>query len=185
MKKATLCVLLFHLSVIPLAQADWFPGENLLTSFMPSTDEWEALENKEEGVYTRLWQRKGAGFSDSYSVAVIPGHAKKLSEFREIVDTPGKKHCGAFESEVLNDSPTNGYSRLMWRTRCSGKGGFVVFTLQVAIQGRDSLYHVQKIWRADVSEQEMTLWRERLSSTSVCDTREPKSPCPEGFQRVQ
>ena len=185
MKKATLCVLLFHLSVIPIAQADWFPGENLLTSFVPSTDEWEALEKTEERVYTRLWQRKGAGFSDSYSISVFSGLADKLSNFRETVDAPGKKHCGTFESETLNESPTNGYSRLMWRTRCGGKGGFVVSTLQVVIQGRDSLYHVQKIWRADVSEKEMTLWREHLSSTSVCDTRGPKSPCPDGFQRVQ
>jgi hypothetical protein len=185
MKKITLCVILFHLFIIPLARADWFPGENLLTPFIPSTDEWEALEKKEDGFYARLWQRKGAGFSDSYSVSVIRGREDKLYEFRKIQDAPGKKGCETFESEILNESPTNGYSRLMWRTRCGGKGGFVASTLQVAIQGHDSLYHVSKIWRADVSAQEMALWRERLSSISVCDTREPKSPCPEGFQRVQ
>lgn len=185
MKRAALFFLLFPLVVIPLAQADWFPGENLLTSFIPSTEEWEALEKKEEGLYTRLWQKKGADLSDSYSVSVILGLEEKLSEFRDNQDAPGKKSCVIFESEVLDQSPVNGYSRLMWRTRCGGKNGFVASILQVAIQGRDSFYHVQKIWRVDVSEQEMALWRERLSSTSVCDTRDPERPCPKEFQRVQ
>lgn len=185
MKKAMLFVLLFLPFAIPLAQADWFPGENLLTPFVPSTEEWEALEKKEEGFHSRLWQRRGAGLSDSYSVSVISEPEEELSKFRESQDVPGKKSCETFESEVLNESPTNGYSRLMWRTRCGGKNGFVASILQVAIQGRDSFYHVQKIWRADVSEQEMALWRERLSSISVCDTREPQRPCPEGFKRVR
>jgi len=185
MKRVMLFVLLLPLFVIPLAQADWFPGENLLTSFSPSTEEWEALEKKEEGLHTRLWQRKGAGLNDSYSVSVISGLEEKLSKFRNDQYAPGKKSCETFESEVLNESPTNGYSRLMWRTRCGDKGGFVASILQVAIQGRDSFYHVQKIWRADVPEQEMALWLERLSSISVCDTGEPERPCPEGFKRVQ
>jgi hypothetical protein len=184
MKKSTLLFLLSPFFVIPLAQA-WFPGENLLTPFMPASEEWEAFEKNEEGFQSRLWQRKGAGLSDSYAISVFSGVEKKLSEFRESQDAPGEKHCKTFKSDVLDESPTNGYSRLMWRTRCAGKDGFVASILQVAVQGRDSFYHVQKIWRADVAEQELALWRERLSAISVCDTRDPNRPCPEGFERIQ
>ncbi len=185
MKRVTLLVLLFPLFVIPPAQARWYPGENLVTSFIPSSEEWEAFERKEDRLYTRLWQRKGHGFSDSYAVSVVPGVEDKLSTSRETLDAPGKKSCETFESEVLNESPTNGYSRLMWRTRCSGKDGFVAAVLQVVIQGRDSFYHIKRAWRVDVSEQEIALWEERLLSASVCDTRDPDRPCPKGFERVK
>lgn len=166
-------------------QAGWPPGENLLTPFQPSTEEWEVWQKEEEGLYSVLWQKKGAGLNDSYAVSVMNGYKKSLSKFRETQDEPGKEHCKAFESQIIEGSPTNGYSRLIWSTRCSGEDGFVAITLQVALQGHDSFYHVQKIWRSEVSEQEMGVWRERLSSVSVCDTRKPESPCPEGFDRVQ
>ena len=132
MKRVTLLVLLFPLFVIPRAQARWYPGENLLTSFVPSNKEWNVFERK-EGVssYTRLWQRKGHSFIDSYAVSVIPGLEEKLSTDREATDAATKEGCETFESTVLDESRTNGYSRLMWRTRCIQKTGAVSTFLHV------------------------------------------------------
>jgi hypothetical protein len=182
-KSVTLLVLLFPLLAIPPAQARWYPGENLLTSFVPSNKDWSEFERKGASSYTRLWQKKGHSFIDSYAVSVMPGLEEKLSTDREATDAADKEGCEAFESTVLDESRTNGYPRLMWRTRCVKKTGAVTI-LQVTIQGRDSFYHVQKLWGLEVSEQEMALWQERLSSTSVCDTRDQARPCPEGFERV-
>ena len=185
MKRVTLFVLLFALFVIPPAQARWSPGENLLTSFIPSTEEWEAFEKNEGGVHTEEWRKRGHGRSDRYAVSVMPGLKEELSVFREAMDAPGKEGCRTFESEVLNQSPTNGYSKLIWRTRCFDKDGLRATLLLVAIQGRDSFYYLMRVWHGDVPEQEMGFWQERLSLTSVCDTRDPDRPCPEGFIRVR
>jgi hypothetical protein len=184
MKRSALLLLFLPLFALSPVRAAWIPGENLLTPVPPSKD-WEVSEKKEGDFRSRLWQKKGEGIKDSYIVSIISGFNKKLPEFRDEQDNPGKKNCETFDSEVLDDSETNGYSRLMWRTRCGGKSGFTASILQVAIQGHDSFYHVQKIWRGEVPEKEMAFWREQLSSTSVCDTRGPKNPCPEGFHQVQ
>jgi hypothetical protein len=179
MKKATLALLLFPLFALSLAQADWSPGENLMIPFSPSTDTWEASDKQQEGFHSRLWQRKGAGLDDSYAISVVTGLEIDLAAFRQIQDDPGTKHCKTFTSDTLDETPVNGYSRLMWRTRCRDKDGFLASMLQVVIQGHDNFYHVQKIWRrVEVPETEMTSWRERLASISVCDTRDSNRPCP-------
>lgn len=179
MKRATLAILLFPLFAVPLAQADWAPGENLVIPFSPSTDAWEVLEKQQEGFHSRIWQRKGAGLNDSYVISVLSGHEENLAAFRKTLDDPGAASCETFTSEALDETPANGYSRLMWRTRCRSKDGFVASMLQVAIQGHDNFYHVQKIWRhAEVPEPEMASWRERLASISVCDTRDSNRLCP-------
>lgn len=174
----------FILALIPAVGAAWTRGENLLTIFVPSDEEWVAYVKSDGDLKSNLWKRKGAGESDSYAVSTIHKYKQDLAAFRKAQDAPGQEHCDRFVSETLDETPTNGYPRLLWRTRCENDDGFTASILQVAVQGRDSFYHIQKTWRAEVSDAEFTTWRDLLQAVSVCDTRRKEQPCPEGFQRV-
>jgi hypothetical protein len=177
-------VVLLSALLVPSALA-WHEGENLLTPYELSTDEWEVFEKDKDGVYSMMWQRKGVGFADSFVVQVLHGADETVKKFRRVLDQPGRKSCGSFESEVLDESEVNGYPRLIWMTECDGDDGSVVArVVQVVIRGQDSLYHAQKLWRSEVSEEEMTLWRQRLASISVCDTRLAERACPDGYEQV-
>lgn len=172
------------LAATPAPGTAWTRGENLLTTFIPSEEEWVAYVKSEGNLKSNFWRRKGAEQDDSYAVSVIHKFKQDLSGFRQTQDAPGQEHCDRFVSETLDETPTNGYPRLMWQTLCESDDGFTASLLQVAIQGRDSFYHIQKIWRVGVSDAEVTSWRELLQAVSVCDTRRKEQPCPEGFRRV-
>lgn len=184
MKSAAPLLALFVLLVAPAgARGSWPDGENLVAP-APSTEGWDVLK-RDEGAYTStLWERKEAGLDDSYVVDVLAGYNEQLPAFREEQDAPGKKACKSFDSKVLEDSPTQGYPRLVWRTLCVGEKGFVSTSLQVAIQGRERFYHIQKVWRGEVPDQDLARWRERITAISVCDTRDPKRPCPPSVETV-
>ncbi len=184
MKSATLLLPLLLLLAVPAhAQEAWPPGENLVAPVF-STAGWDVLK-RDEGAYTStLWERKEAGLDDSFVVDVLDGYNEQLAAFREEQDAPGKKACKSFDSEVLEHSPTRGYPRIVWRTRCVGEKDFVSLSLQVAIQGRESFYHIQKVWRGDVPEEDVARWRKRIAAVSVCDTRDPERPCPPGVETV-
>lgn len=173
------------LAAIPALGAGWSRGENLLTTFVPSADEWIAYEKSEGNFRSNLWTKKGAEEIDSYAVSVIHKHKQEIAAFREMQDAPGRERCDRFESQTLAESPTNGYPRLVWRTLCENADGFTVSMLHVAIQGRDSFYHVHRIWRSAVPDAELARWQELLQSTDLCDTRRKKQKCPEGFERVE
>lgn len=184
MQKMSAIALLLGFLAVPGSSAGWSPGENLITPAFPS-EEWEVLEKRDGAVYSRLWQKKGRGFDDSYVVTVISGYEEELVNFRNKQDAPGRANCERFESDILEELPANGYSRQVWLTRCVGKDGFNASILHVAIQGRESFYHIQKTWRFDVPEGDLLLWQERLITISVCDTRDPERSCPEGYNRAQ
>lgn len=185
MRSTSLISLVLVLTAAPAGGASWHRGENLLTTFVPSPEEWVAFERSEGDLYTTLWRRKGAEESDTFAVTVIEKFKHDLADFREAQDAPGKLRCERFDSEILEDAPVNGFPRLMWRTLCERDDGFTASILHVAIQGRDSFYHVQKMWRVEVTETELSTWEDRLRSASVCDTRRKGPPCPEGFSRVR
>jgi len=178
----SLLVILNH----PSAHAsDFSVGENLLTKFIPSSSEWEAFEKKGSSSYSRMWQKKDVGFGDSYAVTTFSDKAITLTEFREYQDAPGRKGCDKFETTTIKESSSVPYPSVLWITSCSNSGKVFARMVQMAIRGKDSLYHLQKIWRSDAPAELVVEWQERISSASVCDTRSVESPCPEGFEKVE
>lgn len=162
--------------------SEWFEGENLLTKFVPE-DSWVAFEKIEPGFKSRMWKNKSDA-RDIYVVSMLGNYKKSLAEFRELQDAPGKDKCAAFESDVLGGHEVNGYPRLIWQTRCTRKDGSIASILVLAIDGKDQLYFLQKIWGYDPDVVETQEWRGRFEAVSVCDTRVEAHPCPDGFSKV-
>lgn len=179
-------VLLFFLvSASSHAGDSLFEGENLLTPFETPASEWEQFQKKTQYSYSLLWQRKGVGFNDSYSVTIHHDKITSLAEIRNIQDDPGRKHCDKFDSSILTEAPVGPYASVTWITACEISGQATSRILHKAIRGKDSLYDIQKIWRIAVDEKTIQIWKDRLASVSVCDTRGAVAPCPTTLEKVK
>ena len=163
--------------------SDWFDGENLLVE-PPDAELYDTYTKNEPGWQSTLWQSKAQGGDDTYVVNVVSGKPGSLSKFRKIQDKSGIEACSEFESEVIDDSKRNGYKSVLWHTTCKFQGT-VISSIQLAIGGRDSLYHVRKLWKIPVSDSEFQEWKGVISQISVCDTRNDKKSCPEGYEKQQ
>lgn len=164
---------------VPYASAGSYYGENLLFIVNKALGEWDVRESTKGDVYKQIWQKKGAGFNDSVLVTVIHNGKINMQVNRQEQDNVGRKHCKKFESTTLDTTPKNGYPRLIWRTKCLTANGSEGSQLLLMIQGNDSFYQIQKIWRMPLHEEHFFEWRDVLSGVSVCDTRLPTQPCPE------
>jgi hypothetical protein len=162
--------------------ADWYKGENLLAHVVPA-DQWDLYRDPSDKA-TSLWKRKGNS-DDQYAVSVYHDLKASLSDVRTLQDKPGQQHCAKFESTLIEEQPVNGYQRMIWRTLCVRTDSSKSSILHLVVQGRDSFYHVQKMWRFDVPQSDVDTWSTRLKSILVCDTREKQQPCPEGYKRVK
>lgn len=164
--------------------SEWFEGENLLTGYVPTEDKWDAFAKSTPGFKSHMWKNK-SNERDVYVVSMLANYTKSLEAFRELQDAPGRKNCDDFQSELLSEERVNGYPRLMWQTQCTRSDGTMASILVVAIDGKDQLYFLQKIWRYEPEAAETQVWRERFGAVSVCDTRLDAHPCPEGFSKVE
>lgn len=169
------------LPVLALA-SEWFKGENLLTNPIPFSEDYELYSKEEPGWVSRLWKSKDDD-GDTYVVNIVEGRRPNLTKFRDSQDAPGKKACSAFSSVVINNDDRNGYESVFWETSCN-VNDVQITSLQLAISGRDSLYHVRKLWKTPVENGVKENWRDEISQISLCDTRKKKHPCPEGFEKV-
>lgn len=158
-------------------------GENLITPFVPDASEWNLYRDPSDAS-TMLWKRK-ANDLDQYAVSIYRKAKIEVDEFRQIQDEAGGETCAAFQSTLVEQGPVNGYPRLVWTSTCKRKDDGTSVIVHMAIKGRDSFYHVLKMWRSDVPSSEVTLWEQRLKEVLVCDTRKKDHPCPEGYSRVE
>ena len=161
---------------------EWFEGENLLME-VPDTKLFDAYKKNEPGWISTMWQSKSQKGGDSYVVNIVSGKPPKLSKFKASQDKPGKDACGEFSSEVIVDSKRNGYKSIFWETSCKIKG-MTIRSIQLAIAGRDSLYHARKLWKIPVTENNYSSWKSTMSSISLCDTRRESNACPKGYKRA-
>ncbi len=159
-------------------------GENLITPHELNEDQWDVLTKTEGSFRSVMWRSKEKGVEDMYVVSVHGGSRSKLKRLRELQDSPGKKSCESFQSIDLDPIPNKNYESVMWRTVCENAGGFKAQILQLAIRGKDSVYHLQKIWRGEIAESDLSDWIVTLRKVYVCDTRKRKKACPSGFEQV-
>ncbi len=83
-----------------------------------------------------------------------------------------------------------GYPVLFWVMRCplNPKTGKPEMTWLKAIKGNDSFYIVQKAFRFEPTQEQISRWLQYLQTVNVCDTRLPDRACPDlrnqGFERA-
>jgi hypothetical protein len=163
--------------------SEWFHGENLLTQPIPNEDGYTKFEKNEPGWKSLLWNSNKNSGKDTYVVNIVTEKLANLEEFRSSQDNPGKRACNSFSSTVLDGSDRNGYSSLLWETVCQ-INGTEIRSIQLGISGNDSLYHLRKLWKTAVSEEDASLWKSNLNDVSLCDTRSQEHPCPAGYERA-
>jgi hypothetical protein len=85
----------------------------------------------------------------------------------------------SYDSTVLNESPANGYGRILWKTVAAQPDGAPTITsLVLYVAGNDASYTVHRRWDRPVDATEVRRWFDYLLSVSVCDARMPEHPCP-------
>lgn len=164
---------------------EFYEGENLITPYELDETEWEVLKKEEGSFRSVMWRSKESGMADSYVVNVQGGNQSKLKRVRKIQDDPGKKSCKSFESIDLEPIKNNSYKSIMWRTVCQKADGFKAQMLHLVIKGKDSIYHLQKIWLGEVADSEIEEWIATFRDVYVCDTRQDEKQCPTGYQKVE
>ena len=157
-----------------------FPGENLLTPYMPPAPEWQAMNKNEDGLYRLIWARD----NEFYAVSVMRDTGGSLADLREIIDKPGRSNCEKFGSSIRSKSVAP-YPSITWLTDCKRGGRSSARMLNRAIRGVDSHYLIQKSWRGAVGEEELRLWEGRVMDISVCDTRKADPGCPHDLRRLK
>lgn len=159
-------------------------GENLITPYELDEDKWEVLKRVKGSFKSMMWRSKAKGMADTYIVNIQGGNNSSLTEVKRIQDAPGEKACENFESIELAMLPNQYYDSTVWRTICTNGPNFKAQILHAAIKGKDSIYHVQKIWRGEVADNEMKKWVSAFNKIYVCDTRDKNKACPKDYEKV-
>ncbi len=161
--------------------SEFYEGENLIVPYELSSEKWEILTKKEGKFRSMLWRSKESGMRDAYAVNIRYGSNKKPSKMRKEQDKPGKKACKSFESIELDPIDNQNYKSLLWRTVCLKEDNSKAQILNLAIKGKDSTYHLLKIWQKNVSATELNKWVDKFRTVYVCDTRIEDKHCPSGY----
>ena len=165
--------------------SEWYVGENLITPYSQLYSSWIPHVKPGENERSKMWQHPEKGFSDSFVVTIRNGYQVDLKEFRNIQDAPGHSSCKPFTSVILKTPRINDFDSLLWVTNCKTTNNKQASIVHMAIQGKDSFYHIQKIWKYKANGKEMKKWWDQISMTYICDTRDPKKLCPAGFKKIK
>jgi hypothetical protein len=156
----------------------WFVGENLITPYSDLYSDWVGYVDSKPGYYSQMWEHPTDGFNNSYIVHIWHNNKIDLDSFRNMQDSPGKKNCEQFQTILIEHNIKYSSPSILWGTKCKLSDGRTARIIHLAIQGTDSLYHVQKIWRVKVEESDIKNWTQGLTEIYICDTRTSEKPCP-------
>jgi len=179
------CVVLVAavLSVIGTAHGELFPGENLLQLMPMPQEPWTAYEKSENRVYQRLWVRNKN--QDQVQTHVFQGDRhRSIKREHELEITVGNRNCASFDSRGEVEKAENGYPSLTWITSCVTPRGTNIVVLHKAISGNDSFYHLRRIWRGSLTDDDLTAWMKYFATVYACDTRSEDQACPDGFTKL-
>lgn len=155
-----------------------YQGENLITPYSGFLTGWTHYSENTHGYQSLMWQHPKHKFADSYAVSISKISNNNPKHYRQIVDKPGKISCSLFSSETLSSQPNAYYPREYWETLCQHENGKQSKVLHLMIKGRDSYYHIQKIWQNNFSSQIVNEWKQRFEKVYLCDTRTSSQSCP-------
>ncbi|TWX71388.1 hypothetical protein [Colwellia sp. C1TZA3] len=158
-----------------------FKGENLITPYSGFLAGWYlSIENK-ENYQSRIWQHPVYGFKDAYVISVTLPEDKKIAYFRQVIDQPGYDACAEFTTLTLQSSPDEPYPSEIWQTNCKKKNGSEAKILHLMLLGKDSFYHVQKIWQDRFISNAIEQWQSRFKQIYLCDSRATVVVCPDVY----
>jgi hypothetical protein len=95
------------------------------------------------------------------------------AQYRERMQRMWGTACSGSEFAKVKDGVENGYAALTWMQKCpvNPHSGKLEMTWLKAVQGRDSFYLVQKVFKFEPSEEQRREWGKFLDGVRVCDTR--------------
>jgi hypothetical protein len=167
-----------------------YHGEHLVIPFIEELKQWQLFQKEDEGFRSNMWQQPGEKWKDTYAVSIYtveqPDSNEKnqfinnsqLEHKRQTMDAPGQQYCHHFDSQQLEHPKQADMQMLYWRTQCQVEGAVVAEMLHLMIQGNQSFYQIQKIWKFDVDELEFNLWKSRFDNTFICHQGKQASTCP-------
>lgn len=177
--KSTLAAI--ALLIAPLSYADGLTsGENLITQFGPEFsdyDKYRPFTMDEHDNYTQLWRSIERGFSDHYSINIVNASGKTLDGFKTAQAEQIERICLSHHSTPVEHKVINGYQAISWQNSCEQEK-LTITSIELAIMGNESFYHLRKLWKIPVTNDKVTEWQALLSQTSICDTTQKQHSCP-------
>lgn len=165
-------------------------GERLL--MMPPAG-WQnvPLQKSDKVMITRLYPpgQNDKQWSEMITVQIYPGSGQSPRTFLDSVIAFSRANCEAAGAGPVTEAPVNGYPAAIVSVSCtkgkaSGQGNMVLIT---TIKGREALYVVQRQWRGApfaanakpaMPDDMIKAWNLFPRTIGLCDTRDPKHPCP-------
>ncbi|MFT6691736.1 MAG: hypothetical protein ACJAXH_002270 [Colwellia sp.] len=158
-----------------------FKGENLITPYSGFLAGWHVSIDNKKNYHSRMWQHPIHGFKDAYVISVTSPKDKKIAYFRQVIDQPGYDACVEFTTLTLESFPNELYPSEIWQTNCKKKNGRKAKILHLMLLGKDSFYHVQKIWQDNFISSEIEQWQSRFKQIYLCDSRATVIICPDVY----
>jgi hypothetical protein len=182
-----LCVII----LTPFCASAALQGENLLVAPLPG---WVKVYSGAGHGITMVGYVPPGQTADAWSqlaiVQVFDGRGGMKPEVVQQQVTEGLRlNCDALHVTDLGTGTTSGFPAKRWVSYCTrvkelNKGEITSFQ---AISGKDHFFLVQRTWRGapfdlgkplPIPETMLKEWEAYLNQVSVCDSRDPKRPCP-------
>lgn len=167
------------------------PGEQLIAPY-PSSWQRFPLDSKNPNVQMIRLLPPGETpdqFSEAIVVERFIGSQQTAKDFVGTMLDLGKKTCEGFLAAPATETVINGYHAEVARYGCTkgahtGKSGVIMV---LAVNGRDALHVIQSMWLGQpvaatqpipIPDDVIRRWDVFASHVVLCDTRDPKHPCP-------
>lgn len=153
-------------------------GENLITPEASFLADWVISVHHKQNYHSRRWLHQKHGSNDSYIISVTKPISKNIAYYRRMLDEPGQVSCSDFSSITLSTKSNSHYPNEIWQTNCIKSNGEQAQILHAILQGKDSVYHLQKIWQGQVILKDIKKWQWRFNQVYICDSRVSNAQCP-------
>ena len=120
-------------------------------------------------------------WTEMVTVQIFFGLKGSLQEAQDYIADGWLKACPQGLRVPIVETTENGYPVSLWQLSCPNnpQTGKPEWTWFKALRGNDSLYLVQKAFRFEPSNDQITTWIRYLKSVAVCDSRLPERACPQ------
>ncbi|MDD4856139.1 MAG: hypothetical protein PHQ22_08455 [Sulfuricurvum sp.] len=175
-------VLMLSLLSIPLILSAELKNENLLQSIPTGYKIDYQIKQKNLIMMEMVPDKQSVNNWDEMVTTQIMLGLKNVTPetFQSSMQKMWSDTCKNSQFVTLKQGKENSYPFSFWLQLCpmNPSTGKAEITWFKAIQGNDSFYVVQKAFKFEPSEEQVTQWTQYLRSVTVCDTRLPNSLCP-------
>ena len=119
-------------------------------------------------------------WTEMVTVQIFFGLKTTPAQFKGTIEKGWVSACAGGRAHPVSDDAENGYPALIWVLSCqrNPKTGKPEVTWFKAVQGNDSFYVVQKAFRFEPAQEQMTKALAYLGTVKVCDSRRADRACP-------